>query len=311
MDAKDDLPQVKDAILHGCKEGITMAEKVKKLTIKDILAMKKRGEKASSVSVYDYPFAKMCDEAGIDIVIAGGSLGMVCLGYANTVPVTMDQIIHHTKPLADACKRAVVVGALPFGAYQVSDEDAVRSAIRVYKEAGADSTKIEGGGPMAKRLKAIVDAGIPCQGHVGFTPQYIAKLGGFKAQGRNAIDAKKVLDEALELQEAGAWAIEVECVAAPVAEYISEQLDIPTVGIGSGSGCDIEVQIIHDLLGMFDRFVPRHTKQYMNIWKMAVECLKQYDKEVKTREFPASNNTFKIPEDELRKFHELARRKKA
>jgi len=282
-----------------------MGEPMKKLTIHDFKAMKQQGSKASCMTAYDFPFAKMCDQSGIDLIIVGGSLGMVCLGYEQTVPVTMDQILHHLKPVAAACKRALVVGCLPFGAYQVNNEDAVRNSIRLIKEGGATSSKIEGAGIMVGRLKAIVDAGIPCMGHLGVTPQYMAMMGGYKAKGREAAGAKRILDDCWRLQDAGAWAIELECVAAPVAEYISGKLDIPTVGIGSGTGCDIQSLILHDTLGMFDRFIPKHTKQYVNLWQIAVEGLKKYVAEVKTQQFPTRANMFTISDEELKSFFEL------
>jgi len=239
-------------------------------------------------------------------VIVGGSLGMVCLGYEQTVPVTMEQIIHHLNPVSRACRRALVVGCLPFGAYQASDEDAIRNSIRLLKEGGAVSSKIEGAGIMVERLRAIVDAGIPCVGHLGITPQYIAKMGGYKARGKTAEDAASILQEALALQDAGAWAIELECVTAPVAEYISGRLDIPTIGIGSGTGCDIQSLILHDTLGMFDRFVPKHSKQYAHIWDQALDGLKSFAVEVREKRFPEDSNTFKISREELEKFYKLA-----
>ncbi len=279
-----------------------MADHAAKLTIHDFKAMKQQGIKASCMTAYDYPFAKMCDQAGIDLVIVGGSLGMVCLGYEQTVPVTTEQILHHLRPVSAACKRACVVGCLPFGAYQACDEDAVRNSIRLLKEGGAVSSKIEGAGVMVQRLRAIVSAGIPCVGHLGITPQYMAKMGGYKAKGRQAEEAKRILDDALQLQEAGAWAVELECVAAPVAEYISGRLEIPTIGIGSGVGCDIQSLILHDTLGMFEKFVPKHSKQYVNVWQTAVEGLKTYVAEVKAEAFPTQANTFKISEEELKNF---------
>ena len=282
-----------------------MSDKVKKLSITDFGSMKQQGIKASCMTAYDYPFAKMCDQAGIDLIIVGGSLGMVCLGYEQTVPVTMDQIIYHLKPVTKACERACVVGCLPFGAYQVNNDDAVRNSIRLIKEGGAVSSKVEGSGIMVERLKAIVDAGIPCMGHIGVTPQYMAKMGGYKAMGREARGAQQLLEDSLRLQDAGAWAIELECVAAPIAQYISEKLEIPTVGIGSGTGCDIQSLILHDALGMFERFVPKHTKQYVNLWDIAVENLKKFVGEVKDKKFPTKENTFRIKDEDLKEFLEL------
>jgi 3-methyl-2-oxobutanoate hydroxymethyltransferase len=283
-----------------------MPEPVKRLTVHDFKAIKQQGVKATSITAYDYPFAKMCDLAGIDLIICGGSVGMVCLGYETTVPVTMEQLLHHLKPVAAAAKRALVVGPIPFGYYQVSDEDAVRSAIQLVKEAGVQSTKVEGAGIMLNRLRAIVKAGIPCMGHLGVTPQYYAMMGGYRAKGREATDAKRILDEALAVQEGGAWSVELECVAAPVAEYITARLDIPTLGTGSGVGCDIQGLILHDVLGMYDpdRHTPKHSKKYVDLWGNAVEALKRFDQEVKTKQFPTKANTFKISDEELQAFFE-------
>jgi len=200
-----------------------------------------------------------------------------------------------------------VVGPLPFGYYQASDEDAIRNSIRMIKEAGVQSTKIEGAGIMANRIRAVVNAGIPCMAHLGVTPQYYAMMGGYRAKGRQAAEAKKILDQALAVQDAGAWAIELECVAAPVAEYITEKLEVPTLGTGAGVGCDIQGLILHDVLGMFDpdRHTPKHSKQYVNLWQIAVEALQRFDQEVKAKQFPAKANTFKISDEELKGFFEL------
>jgi 3-methyl-2-oxobutanoate hydroxymethyltransferase len=282
-----------------------MSEPTRKLTTHDFKTMKRAGAKASCMTAYDFPFAKICDQAGIDLVIVGGSLGMVCLGYEQTIPVTMDQILHHLKPVVAACQRACVVGCLPFGAYQVSNEDAVRNSIRLIKEGGAVSSKIEGAGIIVDRMRAIVAAGIPCVGHLGVTPQYMAQMGGYKAKGKEAAGAKRILEDALRLQDAGAWAIELECVAAPIAAYISEKMEIPTIGIGSGTDCDIQSLILHDTLGMFERFIPKHSKQFANLWQLVVEGLKKYVEEVKAKEFPTKANTFKIADEELKAFFEL------
>ncbi len=285
-----------------------MSEPTKRLTVHDFKALKQQGVKATSITAYDYPFAKMCDQAGIDLIICGGSVGMVCLNYETTVPVTIEQLIHHLKAVTAAAKRALVVGPLPFGYYQVSDEDAVRNAVRMMKEAGVQSTKIEGAGVMLSRIRAVVNAGIPCMGHLGVTPQYYAMMGGYKAKGRQAIDAKRILDEALAVQDAGAWCVELECVAAPVAEYVTGKLEIPTLGTGAGTGCDIQGLILHDVLGMYDpdRHTPKHSKKYVDLWGIAVDALKRFDQEVKAKQFPSKANTFSISDDELERFFELA-----
>ncbi len=274
----------------------------KKITIPALHAKKQRGEPISMITAYDYPGALAVDEAGIDLILVGDSLGMVVLGYESTVPVTMDEMISHTAAVKRGTKYAHIVGDMPFMAYQVDVKDAVRNAGRFLKEAGADSVKLEGGAEMAPTVKAIVNAGIAVMGHIGLTPQSASKLGGYRIQGKTRSGARKLLDDALALQNAGAYAIVLETTPARVSEFVSKQLTIPTIGIGAGAGCDGQVLVFHDLLGYFDRFSPRHNKRYANIKPIIVDAVKQYVNEVTSRAFPTAENSFAIDDAEFEAF---------
>jgi len=274
-----------------------------KLTINDIKRMKIIGEKISVTTAYDYVMAKIVDEAGIDIILVGGSLGMILLGYKNTVPVTQQDIEHHLRPVVRAIKRSVVVAPLSFGAYQISNEQAIRNAIRLM-QIGANSVKTQGAGSTINRIKAIVKANIPCMGHAGLTPQYISQIGGFRAVGKFSNEAKKVYEDCLAIQEAGAWAIELECVPYEVAKLISKKLTIPIIGTGSGIFCDGQYLNLYDALGLLKSFKPRFAKRYINLFNCSVEALKKFKKDVKEKKYPTEDLSIKIPEKELENFKE-------
>lgn len=274
----------------------------KKVTIPTLQAKKRRGEPITMITAYDYPGALAVDEAGVDLILVGDSLGMVVLGYESTVSVTMDEMISHTAAARRGTKYAHLVGDMPFLSYQVDVKDAVRNAGRFLKEAGADSVKLEGGAAMAPTVKAIVDAGIAVMGHIGLTPQSASKLGGYRVQGKTRSGAHKLLEDALALQAAGAYAIVVETTPARVSEFISKQLAIPTIGIGAGAGCDGQVLVFHDLLGYFDRFSPKHVKRYADLRSIIVEAVQQYVSEVSSRAFPTADHSFAIDDAEFEAF---------
>jgi 3-methyl-2-oxobutanoate hydroxymethyltransferase len=274
----------------------------KKVTIPHMQAKKQRGEPITMITAYDYPGALAVDEAGVDLILVGDSLGMVVLGYESTVPVTMDEMLIHTAAVKRGTKFAHIIGDMPFMSYQVDVKEAVRNAGRFMKEAGADSIKLEGGQEMAATVKAIVDAGIPVMGHIGLTPQSVSKLGGYRVQGKTRSGARKLLEDALALQVAGAYAIVLETTPDRVSEFVSKHLSIPTIGIGAGVGCDGQVLVFHDLLGYFDRFSPKHNKRYAQIRTTIVDAVKQYVQEVNTRAFPTADNSFSIDEAEFRAF---------
>src|SRR5512143_2810328 len=274
----------------------------KRVTIPTLHAKKQRGEPITMITAYDYPGALAVDEAGVDLILVGDSLGMVVLGYESTVPVTMDEMLIHTAAVKRGTKFAHIVGDMPFMSYQSDVRDAVRNAGRFLKEGGADSIKLEGGAEMAPTVKAIVDAGIAVMGHIGLTPQSASKLGGYRVQGKTASAAQQLLEDALALQEAGAYAIVLETTPDRVSEFVSKQLSILTIGIGAGAGCDGQVLVFHDLLGYFDRFSPKHNKRYAQIRTTIVEAVKQYVQEVSTRSFPPAENSFLIDDAEFSAF---------
>ncbi len=279
----------------------------KKVTIPALHARKQRGEPITMITAYDYPGALAVDEAGVDLILVGDSLGMVVLGYDSTVPVTMDEMIIHTAAVKRGTKFAHIVGDMPFLSYQTDAREAIRNAGRFLKEGGADSVKLEGGAAMAPIVKAIIEAGIAVMGHIGLTPQSVSKLGGYRIQGKTAGAAQQLLEDALALQEAGAYAIVLETTPDRVSEFVSKQLAIPTIGIGAGVGCDGQVLVFHDLLGYFDRFSPKHNKRYANIRPIIVEAVKQYVDETRTRAFPTGANAFAIEDAEFEAFVQAAR----
>ena len=273
-----------------------------KLTLTQLADMKSRGEKIVMVTAYDASGARLAEKAGIDILLVGDTAGMVVLGHDGTVPVTVDEMLFMTRSVSGAVERPVVVGDMPFGSYHVSDEDALRNAIRFVKEASADVVKLEGAGPSLSRVRAIVSAGIPVMGHVGLTPQSETILGGFKTQGRTAAKARQLLADALALEAAGCFAIVLEAVPVPVAARITESLTVPTIGIGAGAACDGQVLVYHDLLGLTEGRAPRFVKRYANLAGEIREALKTYAEEVRSGIYPAPEHTYAMPEDELEVF---------
>ncbi len=264
-----------------------------KISILDILKKKTEGKKITMLTAYDFPFAQIVDQAGIDIVLVGDSLGNVVQGVANTLPVTMDEMIYHTKMVSRAAQASMVVGDMPFLSYQADKAEAVRNAGRFLKEAGADVVKLEGGSQMADTIHSIVSAGIPVVAHIGLTPQYLHMLGGFKVQGKNEAAREKILADARAVQDAGAFSVVIEAVPSGLAGEITRMLRIPTIGIGAGPDCDGQVLVIHDLLGLFDRFTPKFVKKYARLKEQALAAVQQFKTEVETKAFPADEHSFK------------------
>ncbi len=273
----------------------------KKITPVDVQAMKKQGKKISMLTAYDYPMALLEDRAGIDIILVGDSLAMTVLGYENTLPVTMDEMIHHTKAVVRGAKHPLIIGDMPFMSYNSSEREAILNAGRFMKEAGADAVKLEGGASVKEIVRAIVKGGIPVMGHIGLTPQTISMLGGFKVQGKDAQAAQKIIDDALSLEDAGAFSVLLEAVPAPIAKMVTERLTVPTIGIGAGVHCDGQVLVVHDMLGLFDRFTPKFAKKYVNLSETILKALEAYRDEVLKGEFPTDQHSFHIDEKELSK----------
>ena len=274
------------------------SEERKKVTIRLIQAMKTRHEPISMLTAYDYPTALVMDQVGLDIILVGDSLGMVVLGYESTLPVTIDEMIHHCKAVARGAKYAFLVGDMPFLSYQVSTSEAVRNAGRFLQEAGMNAVKLEGGIERAETIRAIVGAGIPVMGHLGLTPQSVHKLGGYRPQGRDADAAYKLLEDAQVLQEAGCFSLVLESIPGRLAELVSQRLDIPTLGIGAGAGCDGQVLVTHDLLGLFERFTPKFVKQYANLSGEMRRAFSEFTADVKTNAFPGAEHTVEMSADE-------------
>jgi len=283
---------------HIQEEHHTMSD-IKKLMIPDLQAMKKEGKKISMITAYSFPQAQVVDEAGIEIILVGDSLGMVELGYRDTVPVTMDEMLNHTKAVMRAVKRCHVVGDMPFMSYNISTEQAVTNAGILYKDGGCDSVKLEGGQEMAPAAAAIAKAGIPVFGHIGLTPQTANVLGGFKVQGKSIDAAKKVVDDALAIEAAGAFAIVLEAIPRQLAELITSKLKIITIGIGGGVDCDGQVLVLHDMVGMFKRFTPKFVKVYADVYSVQLEAVKSFIADVQNKKFPAEEHTFTMKEDAL------------
>ncbi len=267
-----------------------------RITINQIKEMKKTGEKVSVLTAYDYSTARIIDEVGIPIILVGDSLGMVVLGYESTIPVTMEDMLHHTKAVVRGSKKSMVIGDMPFMSYHISDEDALRNAARFIQEGGAQAVKLEGGINVADKARHIIQCGIPVMGHIGLTPQSIHQLGGFKIQGKTTQAALKLLADAQALEDAGVFAIVLETVPAPLATLITQRLSVPTIGIGAGAGCDGQVQVINDILGSFTDFVPKHAKQYAKLADIIRHAVSEYDKEVKAGSFPTSQYSFSMDE---------------
>ena len=265
-----------------------------KVTIPDIQRAKDSGRKITMLTAYDYPFAQLVDLAGVDMILVGDSLGMVVLGLEGTVAVTMEDMIHHIKAVVRGCKRALIVGDMPFMSYNTSIRDAIVNAGRLIKEGGCEAVKLEGGTQFAPTVNAIVNAGIPVQGHIGLTPQTASSLGGFKTQGRDLAGATQLIKDAKSLENAGAFSIILEAVPAPVGELIAEALQIPVIGIGAGPKVDGQVLVTHDLLGLFDKFVPKFVKKYAQIREIILEALTEYKQDVIEGNFPAPENCFNM-----------------
>ena len=265
---------------------------MEKVTTQTIKRMKQDGKKITMLTAYDYSTAALLDQVGIDILLVGDSLGMVVLGYETTLPVTMEEMLHHTRAVARASKRAMVVGDMPFMSYQVSTEQALENAGRFLKEADAHAVKLEGGVEIVDTVKRLVDSGIPVMGHLGLTPQSIHQLGGYGVQGKEDEAAKKMIDDAIALEEAGIFSLVLECVPTALAKGITEQISVPTIGIGAGVYCDGQVLVTHDLLGIFEKFVPKFVKRYVELNKPIKEAVNRFIEEVKQGKFPGPEHSF-------------------
>lgn len=274
-----------------------------KITTLKLQEMKDKGEKISMTTAYDYPTAVLVEKAGVEIILVGDSLMMTVLGDDSTVACTMDQMIHHIQPVVKGAPTPHIVGDMPFGSYNVSREQGIVNATRLLKEGRCDSIKLEGGKEVADTVKAIVDAGIPVMGHIGLTPQTVSKLGGFKIQGKGDA-AQKVLEDALALEAAGAYAIVLECIPEELGKLITQKLSIPTIGIGGGRYTDGQVLVFHDMMGLFEKFVPKFVKQYLNLSPEIVKALEQFKQDVKSGEFPEAQHTFGgVSEEELKRLY--------
>ena len=265
-----------------------------KNTVSTISEQKKSGDKITMLTAYDYSTAKLADEAEVNTILVGDSLGMVMLGYEDTLSVTMEDMLHHTKAVTRGTKNALVVADMPFMSYQTSVYDAVVNAGRLIKEGRAQAVKLEGGAAVAEQIRAICDAQIPVVAHLGLTPQSVNAFGGFKVQGKTAERAKQLIEDAKIVEKAGAFAVVLECIPAPLAEKITESINIPTIGIGAGAGCDGQVLVYQDMLGMFGGFTPKFAKRYENVGEIMVNAFKKYIDEVKTGVFPSEEHSFKL-----------------
>ena len=276
----------------------------KKVTTLTFRQKKERGEPITMLTAYDYPTALAMDQSGIDAILVGDSLGMVVLGYENTLPVTMEDMLHHSRAVARGAKSALLVGDMPFMSYQVSVEEAVRNAGRYLQTGGMDSIKLEGGREHVPAVRAIVAAGIPVMGHLGLTPQSVHQLGGFRVQGKTSKAARRLLDDAFLLEEAGCFSIVLESVPFQLAEYITQQISIPTIGIGAGVGCDGQILVTHDLLGLFDRFSPKFAKKYADLYIEMQRAFREYVADVQSQQFPAHEHAVSMDEFEWLEFLE-------
>ncbi len=273
----------------------------RKVTIPDIQKKKDEGRKITMLTAYDYPSGRLIDEAGIDMVLVGDSLAMTVLGYESTIPVTMDEMVHHAKAVRRGVKFALLVGDMPFMTYNIAEKETVRNAGRFIKEGGCAAVKIEGGSEMAGTVKALVKAGIPVLGHIGLTPQTAAQLGGFKVQGKDAKGAAKLMDSAVALEKAGCFAIVLECVPDMLAKLIAEKIGIPAIGIGAGPYCDGQVIVTNDMIGLYDRFTPKFVKKYADLWPQILNAFKRYRDDVESGSFPAQEHSFAMNRSELKK----------
>jgi len=281
------------------------SENDKKITVRDFRRKKEKGEPIAMLTAYDYPAARALDRAGIDSILVGDSLGMVALGYANTLPVTMDEMIHHCKAVARGASRPLLIGDMPFLSYQTSPVDAVRNAGRFLQEGGMEAVKLEGGREMLPAIQAVLDAGIPVLGHLGLTPQSVHKFGGMRPQARSADAARRLLEDALLLEQAGVFAIVLESIPARLAALVTKRLAIPTIGIGAGSGCDGQVLVTNDILGLYDRFTPRFVKQYARLLEEMERAFQAYRADVQSHGFPAPEHSTDMTDEEWEKLQEL------
>jgi 3-methyl-2-oxobutanoate hydroxymethyltransferase len=280
------------------KSDSSSQKKRKPVTTRTLMGKKERGEPITMLTAYDYPTALAVDRAEIDVLLVGDSLGMVVLGYENTLPVTMDDMLHHCRAVARGARYTMLVGDMPFMSYQVSVEQAVGNAGRFLQEAGMDAVKLEGGRERADAVRAIVDSGIPVMGHLGLTPQSVHQLGGFRAQGRSAAAARRLLEDAAILQEAGCFSVILESIPSRLAGLVTRRLEVPTIGIGAGPDCDGQVLVTHDLLGLFDRFTPRFVKKYTDLHSEISTALTAYRDDVAARRFPAPEHCVEMDEEE-------------
>lgn len=273
-----------------------------KLPLPELFEMKRRGQKIVMVTAYDAPGARLADAAGVDLILVGDTAAQVMLGHKSTVPATMEEMLVLARAVTRGAQRPLIVGDMPFGSYQVSDELAVANAVRFLKDAGVDVVKLEGAGASLSRVRAIVGAGIPAMGHIGLTPQSATMLGGYKAQGRTAAKAYRLVAEAHELEEAGCFSLVLECVPSPVAERITAELSIPTIGIGAGAACDGQVLVYHDLLGLYEGRAPRFVKRYADLATGIKRALEEYAADVRSGAFPDEQHTYAMPDEELAVF---------
>ncbi|MEK7450299.1 MAG: 3-methyl-2-oxobutanoate hydroxymethyltransferase [Planctomycetota bacterium] len=283
-------------------------QRKEKITIPTLYAMKAKGEPISWLTAYDFPIAQLEEQAGIEMILVGDSASMVVHGNESTLPITMDIMIAHAKAVRKGAPTSFVIGDMPFMSYHASAEDAVRNAGRFMKEAGCDAIKLEGGVRIADKVKAIVDAGIPVMGHIGLTPQSSAMLGGFKVQGKDAESARKMIEDAKALEKAGVFGMLLECVPTKVTQIIKQSVSVLIFGIGAGPGCDGQILIIHDILGLYPCFTPKFVRQYANLSPVILDALKKYKDEVRTKKFPAKEHEFAIKEEELKKLEEVLKR---
>lgn len=266
--------------------------KANKITVSTIRTMKKNQDKITMLTAYDYPTALLLDECGVEMILVGDSLGMVVLGYESTLPVTMEDMLHHTKAVMRGVSSAMVIGDMPFLSYQCSVDEAVFNAGRFLQEGGAHGVKLEGGREYAETIRRITLAGIPVMAHLGLTPQSVHQFGGYKVQGKEQAAARRMVEDAKILEEAGAFAVVLECIPSPLAKTITGSLSIPTIGIGAGPDCDGQVLVVHDLLGLYERFTPKFVKKYSTLNKNIKKSVRQYMKEVKDGSFPDKNHSF-------------------
>jgi 3-methyl-2-oxobutanoate hydroxymethyltransferase len=278
-----------------------------KVTVLDVQQAKKEGRKLVMCTAYDYPFGLMADEAGMDMVLVGDSLGMVVMGLDGTVEVTMEHMIHHIKAVVRGCKGPLIVGDMPFMSYNTSVREAIQNAGRLMKEGGCEAIKLEGGVDFALTIQAIVKAGVPVQGHIGLTPQTASALGGFKMQGRDALAAKRIVEDAKALEDAGVFSMILEAVPAALGQLVAEAVKVPVIGIGAGPDVDGQVLVTYDMIGLFEKFVPKFVKQYTQIRKTVLEALKEYKEDVVAVTFPGPEHSFKMPDEALEQLKKLVK----